>query len=428
MKICTKIQLICLITLSTALALILATNSDELPAMQTQPQAPHKKILILSSLGGGAHKVASGTLETLFNKEYSVKTIFPINSLLSQYDPIKQITNNKYSGEDFYNKLLQEGWINSINLMSFYFGPSLIFAKTKKLERKFLEIYLEEKPDIIISVIPLLNLAAKNAADRLKIPYILISLDMDLSLWAKGLKEISTENFLMTVCDEFAKQSIAKKLERFKPEQIKIIGMPTKPDFLKERTEKEKDAIKKEWNIPSNKFTVLLMMGSTGSEILITYAKKLSQLDLPIHVLVCRGRLAELDKELQPIIVEANAQTSFTIVPFTPKIADLMSVSDVFITKAGGLSFNEARTMKLPMLIEKTQATLYLEQGVINYVQEKGLGRTIKKFRHLNEILKNFLNKQYYENFKKAFDKLPKNNFNNEIIEIVHKMCPLNTL
>jgi processive 1,2-diacylglycerol beta-glucosyltransferase len=395
----------------------------KLPEKMVAHPIKKKKILILSCKGGCGHLSASQTLTTLLEKEYEILTNFPIESILTQYDPIKKITK-KYTGDQFYNKMLQSGWTTAVNIYGHYFGPPFIFAKTKKLTRKFLELFINDKPDLIISVIPYLNLAAKNAADKLKIPFLLVSLDLDIYLWTAGLDKINKDKFTMTICDECTKATIGKTIKTKNINQIKAIGAPAKPEFFIKRTENDKAQIRKKWNIPDNKFTILLMMGGNGSDLLVRYAKKIAKSELPVHALICIGRKEELQKELLPIITQAKEQTTFTIVPFTNQVADLMSVSNLFITKAGGSSFNEAKVMKIPLLMDETDTTLYWERDTIKYAQNKKIAVTIQNLYNLKSMLKKFLDVGYYKQFVQAYDTLPKTNSNEEIVKIVHELCP----
>lgn len=386
----------------------------------------NKKILILSSKGGAGHIFASKTLCSLLDKEYDVKIIYPTEALFTQFDFLRKIAKN-YTWEEIHNKLFQNGYTKIVNSYVYIYTFGITPLLKKDQQKKFEKIFEQEKPNLIISIIPLFNRPAKNAADKFKIPYILIALDMDLSMWTIGLNKINKENFLMTIYDDFSKNHVKKDLKNIPAEKIKAIGIPTRPEFLTTRTDEEKKLIRKEWDIPNNKFTVLLMMGSTGSKTLVTYTQKLAESNLPIHVLVCIGRQAVLEKKLKTIISKANPKTTFKIIPFTYKVADLMSISNLFITKGGATSFNEARSMNLPVLFDNTQTNLFWEKGTLDFAEKKQVGESIKKFRYLKKTITKYLDKNYYQEKKNAFQKLQQINFNKEIEQIVHKMCPVNS-
>jgi formate dehydrogenase maturation protein FdhE len=82
--------------------------------------------------------------------------------------------------------------------------------------------------------------------------------------------------------------------------------------------------------------------------------------------------------------------------------------------------------MKLPILIDQTQTPLFWEKGTIKYVQNKQIGTSIKKFRSLKKIIQKYLDKNYYQEKKNVFSKLPQTNFNQDFLELVHNICPIN--
>lgn len=49
--------------------------------------------------------------------------------------------------------------------------------------------------------------------------------------------------------------------------------------------------------------------------------------------------------------MENNKQDSIKVLPFTDKVPELMSISDLVITKPGGLTTSESLASSLPMLI-----------------------------------------------------------------------------
>ena len=407
-----------IITLSVA---ILLANHLKFPIKIAKP--PRKKIMIFTSKGGSCHQSTSQALKKLLEKEYDITIINPIEKLIGPLDPVKKIVK-KYDWEVLHEKLFQNGWVRTINFYTYYIAPILISTFSGTIEKKFQKLFEKEKPDLVISVIPFFNLFASNAAYKCKIPYALITLDMDLTLWSIWLNKIKHPNFVMTILDDHLKKQFQKQLKNIPQEQIKTIGMPIRPEFFEEKNKKDKEKIRIEWNIPKDKFIIMLMMGGAGSNIILKYAKEIAKNRLPIHLLTCIGKKTKLEKKLLPIIAKENSVTTFTIVPFTNKIADLMSVSDLLITKPGPSTTNEAIAKKLPLLIDETQKTLFWEKGILNFVKRNKIGNSIKKFRKLKKIIRNYLDKNYYKNCLKAFDKLPPYKFDQEIVKIVHQLCP----
>ena len=62
--------------------------------------------------------------------------------------------------------------------------------------------------------------------------------------------------------------------------------------------------IKKKYNIPADKPTILVLMGAAGSYASYRYVKQLTLVDLPLHVIVALGR----NELLRPKIEELPCQ------------------------------------------------------------------------------------------------------------------------
>jgi len=51
------------------------------------------------------------------------------------------------------------------------------------MQRQFYRLFNEHRPDLIISVIPVINYPASCAAQQIKVPFVIMTLDTDIRLW-----------------------------------------------------------------------------------------------------------------------------------------------------------------------------------------------------------------------------------------------------
>ena len=202
--------------------------------------------------------------------------------------------------------------------------------------------------------------------------------------------------------------------------QILLTGFPIRQDFLEK---KDKNKIRKEWKIPNNKFTIMILMGGAGSQATYEYARKIAAMDIDAHLLICTGRNKSVRRKLRKMHKEDGISVS--IIPFTKKISDLMSVSDLLITKAGPGSINEALYMELPLIIDRTGPVLFWEKENINFVLKHGYGDVLKKWRKFKKLIwKYCYNKKYYAQKKRSLRKFKKHDFSANIKKIVAQLCP----
>lgn len=378
--------------------------------LHSEPVQPKKKILVLCSNGGNGHNSAARALKEILNDRFEFKVIYPINEL--------QIFGVK-SGEELYNMALRNRWTRSVNVVSKYVAPKIFRGYKKRLEAMITEEIANNKPDLVISVIPFINLFASEAARKVGVPYLMITTDNDLQTQVHGLQGISHPQFKVVIAP-YHHPGREMLFQRNIPEKsIETLGFPLRSDFLK-----KKDAVllKAEYHIDSHKPVVLIMFGGAGGGTAYDYAKKVGQAQLGAHLIVCAGRNQSLAEKLYKL--KLHPTNSMTVMEFTDKIADLMALSDVIITKPGTLSITESLTMRLPILIDCTSPVIDWEKANIEIVRHYGVGSTIEKLDNVESLVRTYLyDMELRHEIQKSYDKVPSNRFNESIASLIDQMC-----
>lgn len=352
-------------------------------------QEKAKKVIMFTSKGGYGHMAACATLKNILT-DYEVSIVNPFETILTSLDVVKKITWGRYDCEQFYNSLLSNGWIRFMNFFCHRPAFYLVHRSRKQIEQKMWRFLRQEKPDLLISTIPLINYPTSCAAQNLNIPFLLVTLDADLTKWLLDMDQCTHPNFMLTVGTKtplISGQLAAKKIP---DASIREIGNPFRQDFFEA---KDKDVILHEWCIPSNKPIAMLIRGGAGSYQLINYVKTLLAYGKPLHLLVCVGRNAKLAKQLNSLRKREGLVT-FSIIPFTTRISDLMFVSDLLITQPSPNTCNEAMHFGIPILIDKTSPTLFWEDATADLVAMNGIGTTFQRMRDLNLLVKKYLGKK----------------------------------
>jgi len=376
------------------------------PLLSEEPGPEQKKILILSSNGGHGHNAAAATLKTILGKRYDIKIVYPIDQL--------RIWGVK-SGEKFYNTMLQYGWVQSMNFITKHVAPKLFRTRKKKLEKLVSRYINEERPDIVISLIPFINFPACEAARKKEIPYLLITTDNDLRNWVHGLQGATHPRFKVTVGSDLPSTRELLKRRKLSDAAIETIGLPLRPDFW---AEKNLSSLFEEYRIPPDKSVILLMMGGAGASCALDYATQIGKLDLGAHLIVCVGKNEKLARKLKKL--ELRPGNSMTVMPFTDKVADLMALSDLIITKPGPGTINEALAMKIPMLIDTTTTPLSWEKANIDLVIQYGVGDRVSDLKNIEPLLRKYLqDPENQARIEKAFSKIPPNLFHERIHRII---------
>jgi len=368
-----------------------------------------KNILVLCSNGGYGHKAAAQTLKDLLDKEYNFTVVFPIDEM--------RIFGVK-SGEQLYNSMLQNNWIDSVNLVTKYIAPKLFRTRKAQLESLIRKHIEKCQPDLVISLIPFINYPASEAARKKEVPFLLITTDNDLRLWVHGLQGLQHPSFKVTVgSDLWCSRELLRK-RNIPDTAIETIGLPIRTDFF---TTKNKESIREEFGIPGHKPVVLVITGGAGGDQALEYARKIGKTQYGIHLIVCAGKNKELADELNKMSLHPS--NTMTVMPFTSRISDLMAVSDLLITKSGPGTITEAMAMKLPVLVDATASVLSWEQANIDLVSQYGIGDYIENFDELETLLRQFIfDTELQKQMKDAYRKVPENRFKESIKPLVTSM------
>ena len=152
---------------------------------------PAKKIVIFTSGGGHGTRSVDTILSSHLKKDYIVELAFVFPDILAPIDPIRKITFNRYSGEDLQNFFARRGWIRSANAVCKFAQKSYIPSCQKNID-KLIDDYIQtKKPDLLISLVPLVNANLARIAKKHNVPLIIIPTDLDVSSfwWVLLLRE-----------------------------------------------------------------------------------------------------------------------------------------------------------------------------------------------------------------------------------------------
>ena len=345
-----------------------------------------KKIILFTSTGGGGHLSVSNALGELLSTDYEVITILIMGDLLKSVDPAQVFTFGLLKGEDTYNYLIQHQWNTTINqalsLTQSYF--SLRSTHIKKILHNYLK---QQKPDLIISVFHLFNRAILDCAQLLDIPFILVPTDLDATAFIHQIQNPTYDKF--KIAASFDNEEIRAKISTAKinPQTIVTTGFPLKKDFSEP---KDAVAIKTLFKLPANKKIIMILMGAQGSKATITYAQELASLQQEVHLVFCLGKNEKIKSILESIPFPKHI--SYTCIGFTNKIADLMFIADLIITKSGSVSVCEALYTNLPMILDATHTPLAWEKFNHTFIEQMGFGRSLTNKKELCALINKMLN------------------------------------
>jgi 1,2-diacylglycerol 3-beta-galactosyltransferase len=227
------------------------------------------------------------------------------------------------------------------------------------------DLFISYKPDVIVSVHPLLNHAALRAradAHMEHIPIVTVITDLGKV----------HESWLMPDADAVvvpAREVYERALTRgISPSRLRLLGQPIHPKF--DDVAGTKAELRKQLGLPKETPVVMLMAGGEGGGKLLPTSLALARARLPIHLLVVCGRNEPLRAKLEEM--QPQLPTPMTVLGFTDKIPEYFHAVDLLVTKAGPGSLAEANAAQLPVVVYDYVPGQ--ERGNVEFVRANGLG------------------------------------------------------
>ncbi|MFH0827224.1 MAG: glycosyltransferase [Candidatus Omnitrophota bacterium] len=270
--------------------------------------------------------------------------------------------------------------------------------------RRFIRFLLKEQFDCIFSTHFFPAEIAAHLKKKKKIKSRLVTLITDFGVHGYWVSE-GTDHYL--VAAEATKRKLIKK--GVIPDLITISGIPVDRSFLEPC---DKTLLHEKFHTDKNRFTVLIAAGSFGIG--------------PIEALVDL-----LDKEVQILVVCAEnrrlydslKQKGYRLVHvfgFVNYMAELMSLSQLIVTKAGGMTIAESLSKGLVPIF--MMAIPGQERENVQVLSHYGIGSYTRNIARLREVIMDFKeHPQKLDAIKANFDRIKKPHALEEISRVI---CP----
>ncbi|GAC1301531.1 MAG: glycosyltransferase [Vulcanimicrobiaceae bacterium] len=226
-------------------------------------------------------------------------------------------------------------------------------------------LFQSYRPDVIVSVHPLLNHAALRAradANMLHIPVITVVTDLGRV----------HEGWLVPDVDAVvvpAREVYQRAREKGIPSnRIYHLGHPVHPRF--EDVSDTKAQLRTQLGLPADKTIALLMAGGEGGGKLLPTTLALAKSKLPLHMVVVTGRNTALRVKLDELA--RTLPTPMTVLGYCDNIPELMRAADLLVTKAGPGAIAEASLAEVPVVVYDFIPGQ--EYGNLKYVENNGIG------------------------------------------------------
>jgi processive 1,2-diacylglycerol beta-glucosyltransferase len=244
--------------------------------------------------------------------------------------------------------------------------------------QKYRQLVQILKPDAIISTHSFPAVVVSQTFSRFPIPNAVVLTDYTAHhIWVNPHTQLYFVAHAGMV-DELKSKGVAA-------DKIKVTGIPVRLAFRKSFYRRE---LQQKLKLAPDRLTLLLMSGGNAIGPMQEVIRHLARLGDQIQFIAITGRNQRLHAELQTVFSDLSLKGK--VLPFVDDIEEYMAVSDLVISKAGGLTVTESLVMGLPMFI--IRPTPGQEYGNTQFLEECGAGIHVKRTNDLAGMIEDFLN------------------------------------
>lgn len=372
------------------------------------------KILIFYASYGGGHLSAAKSIQAYLNEHYPENKTELIDCMKYVNKPIEKMTTAAYREMakkapwvwgKIYDKS-QKGALAHISSRS----NTIMAIKLLKLLRSV-------QPDLIISTHPFSSQMCSYLKRKGKISSTIATIMTDFAPHDQWLIGKEYTDYFFVANDKMKNYLIKQDINDSK---IFITGIPLSNRFLKHYN---KEAIINSFNLSLNKQTILLFGGGEfglGKSQTIDVLKCLVNDFDNIQVIAIAGKNEKLKHHFEEIVKKAGKEATVKVLPFTDKVPEIMAISDLVITKPGGLTITESLASELPIIV--ISPIPGQEEENAEFLEKKGIAVWIRKHDNPRKKLIALLNdKEKLEQMKQNTSLLANKYSTRDICEILLK-------
>ena len=357
-----------------------------------------KKILIFYASYGGGHLSAANSIKDYLSSNYEKIDVELIDCMKYINKPIEKITTTAY------NEMAKKApWAWGKIYSDSQKGPlaHITTRSNQVFAIKLLRLLREKKPNLIISTHPFGSQMCSYLKRKGKITSKIATILTDFAPHDQWLVGSDYTDYFFVAHNKMKEYLISKNIPENK---IFATGIPISNKFLETF---DTSKILNSLSLKENLKTVLFFAGgkfglgkSRTLEIFNTLVNDFNN----IQVIAISGKNKKMYEEFNQIVKIANKTDFIKVFEFVNNVPELMAVSDVVITKPGGLTTTESLVSGLPMII--INPIPGQEEENAQFLEHSNVGIWLKKQMNITETISNFLSddeklKEMKENTKK---------------------------
>lgn len=305
-----------------------------------------KKILILYAAYGGGHFSAAKSLKEYIDNNFNDVETNIVDCVKYINKALDKITTGAYKQ---MAKKAPWAW-KKVYYQSEKGALSKISNSSNRLmAKKLIHLFEEEKPDLVISTHPFGTQMTGYLKRKHKYNCKLATILTDFAPHDQWLVESEYGDYFFVSHDGMKKSLI----QDFKIDSSKIFvtGIPLSNRFLQDFNNEE---IYNSFDLKPNKKTILFFGGGEfglGKNRTVEILKALTNHLDQYQIVAISGKNPKMNTAFKELTSELSDSSSLKIYDFINNVPEIMHISNLVVTKPGGLTVTESLASELPILI-----------------------------------------------------------------------------
>jgi len=343
-----------------------------------------KKVMIFYGSYGGGHLSAARSIKEYIETNYKNTEVQMVDCIEYVNKMVNKVTTSAYAelakkapwAWGYVYKKAEKGFIAKITTDA----NKLMAYKLNKLLQDF-------APDYVISTHFFSSQMCAYLKKKNKAHFKLATVITDYAPHEQWLLYPEEIDYFFVAHNGMRDSLIDKGINKSK---VLATGIPLSNRFLEHYNKKD---ILEEFGLEQGKKRVLFFAGgefglgkSTTLQVLRTFAEHFHNL----QIIAIAGRNKNMKEKFEELVENTSREDTIKILEYTNKVPELMSISDLVVTKPGGLTTTESLASGLPIIV--INPIPGQEEENATFLEQNGVGIWIRKEDNVKEILENLFN------------------------------------
>ena len=369
------------------------------------------KIIIFYASYGGGHLNAAKSIESYLKSTYPNFEVELIDCMKYVNIGIEKITTTAYRE---ITKKMPWAW-GKLYADSQKGILAHLSSRTNKLFAiKLLKLLREKQPDIIISTHFFGSQMCSYLKRKGKINAKLATIMTDFAPHDQWLIGNDNIDYYFVAHQGMKTFLISQNIPE---EKIFVTGIPISNRFL---LHFKKQEILDNFNLSEKRKNILFFGGGEfglGKTQTVEIFESLIRDFNDLQVIAISGKNPKMKESFNNIVQKYNKENSVKILEYTNQVPELMSISDLVVSKPGGLTTSESLASNLPMII--INPIPGQEEENAEFLESHGVGIWIRKHVSSEKIFKDiFSTPEKLQQMKENTNKLAKKHSTEDICKI----------